>query len=288
MPNSSLPLDPNDPAVRLALAVADHAAPLFVAGLALTALAALVAWRLLHRVLPAAGPDEPPPPGALLWRMGLGLAVVGAAGLVFAEVAEVLAEPEPLGRFDQALAGRLAQALSPGTLRLFALLTHLGDAWWLTLLCIAVGGALAAVGRGRLALAWLAGCAGGGLLNRFLKSVFERVRPPHEHGFAVADGFSFPSGHSAGAVVVYGLLTWLALQWLPRRWHPAAVAVAASLVFTIGCSRVLLQVHWASDVIAGWASGIAWLLVCVLVLEWRRYRRAPVHTAASANREGTR
>lgn len=281
-------LDPNDPAVRLAQAVADHAAPLFAAGLLLTVLAALLVWRLLHRVLPETRPDGPPSHGALLWRLGLGLAVLGAAGLVFAEVAEVLAEPEPLGRFDQALAARLAQSLAPATLQAFAWLTHLGDAWTLTLLCIAVGGALVAVGRSRLALAWVAGCAGGRLLNRFLKTVFERVRPPHDHGFAVADGFSFPSGHSAGAVVVYGLLAWVAMQWLPRRWHPAAVAAAAALVFTIGCSRVLLQVHWASDVIAGWASGTAWLLVCVLLLEWRRHRRAGVHTAQSATPQETR
>ena len=72
------------------------------------------------------------------------------------------------------------------------------------------------------------------------------------------------------------MLAYVAVRLLPERWELPAVLVAAGLAFSIGCSRVFLQVHWASDVLAGLASGSAWLVVCVVSIEMlRRYRRKP-------------
>lgn len=267
-------LDASDPAVRLGLQFADHALPLYLAGLVAVALVAGGGWLLLRRVLHPNVPGRPLPPLQLVLRLGLGAAGLLAAGLMFAATAEELSEQDGgLGRFDEAVAGRLAQQLTPLALRSFALVTHLGDVLTLTLLTVAAGLLLLWQRRPRLALAFGLACAGGGVLNRVLKDIFERVRPVHEHGFAVADGFSFPSGHSAGSAVVYGMLAYLLLRSAPSRWHPAIVAAAAALVFTIGFSRVMLQVHWASDVMAGLASGTAWLLMCVLVIEWLRHPR---------------
>jgi membrane-associated phospholipid phosphatase len=99
----------------------------------------------------------------------------------------------------------------------------------------------------------------------------------HDNGLVSEMGFSFPSGHTAGATVAYGMLAYLALRVLPSRWHVPAVMLASALAFTIGSSRVFLQVHFASDVLAGFAWGAAWLAVCVLSVELsRRWRlRAP-------------
>ena len=116
-------------------------------------------------------------------------------------------------------------------------------------------------------------CAGGGLLNRVLKQIFERVRPVHEHGFAQADGYSFPSGHSSASMVAYAMLAYLATRLLPRAWHLPAAMVAGALIFTTGWSRVVLQVHYASDVLAGWLLGGTWMVCTVLIMEsvsrWR-------------------
>ncbi|MEF7616220.1 phosphatase PAP2 family protein [Aquincola sp. MAHUQ-54] len=272
-----LPFDAgHDAPVWLAERLADHALAWYAAGLGVVMLAAVAGWLLLRRVVRPHAPGLPLPPLQLVLRLALGLLALAGAGLLFAETADELADgEESLGRFDEALAARLAQTLSPAVLRGFASVTHLGDVLTLTLLCVAVAAVLLWRRRRTLAWAWVLACAGGGVLNRLLKSAFERVRPVHEHGFAAADGYSFPSGHTSGAVVVYGMLAYLLLRHLPPRWHLPVVAATAALVFTVACSRVVLQVHWASDVIAGFASGTAWLLMCVLVIEWLRRPRRP-------------
>jgi undecaprenyl-diphosphatase len=114
--------------------------------------------------------------------------------------------------------------------------------------------------------------AGNGLLNQTLKQIFGRVRPLDPEGSVLAQGFSFPSGHSAGAVVAYGMLAYLALRLLPARWHLSALLTAVALIFTVGASRLFLRVHFASDVIAGFASGTAWLALCITSIELIRWR----------------
>lgn len=267
-------LDVSDPAVRLGLQAADLALPLYFGGLLLVMLLAGGGWLLLRRVVHPHQAGRPMAPLQLVLRLGLGALGIVAAATAFAELADEMGDGEGLGRFDEAVAARLAETLGPAALRVFAMLTHLGDVLTLTLVSIAAIGWLLWQRRWRMALAFGLATAGGGVLNRVLKSIFERVRPPHEHGMAVADGFSFPSGHSAGSAVVYGMVAWLLLRSTPRHWHAPIVAAAAALVFTIGVSRVMLQVHWTSDVAAGLASGTAWLLTCVLIIDWlRRPRR---------------
>ena len=85
-------------------------------------------------------------------------------------------------------------------------------------------------------------------------------------------GFSFPSGHSSGSVVAYGMLAYLALRLLPIRWHLPGLLATVALAFTVGASRLFLGVHFASDVIAGFASGAAWLAMCITLIERMRWR----------------
>jgi membrane-associated phospholipid phosphatase len=73
-------------------------------------------------------------------------------------------------------------------------------------------------------------------------------------------------------VVAYGMLAYLAQRLAPPRWRRASLLAAAAVAFTTGSSRVFLQVHYASDVLAGFASGLAWLALCVLACEALRLR----------------
>ncbi len=57
------------------------------------------------------------------------------------------------------------------------------------------------------------------------------------------------------------------MRHAPRRWHLSVAALGLILVVTVGASRVLLQVHWFSDVMAGWASSAAWAALCIAGLE---------------------
>jgi undecaprenyl-diphosphatase len=69
------------------------------------------------------------------------------------------------------------------------------------------------------------------------------------------------------------MLAYVVIRILPMPWHLPGVLLASAMAFTIGCSRVFIQVHFASDVVAGFASGTAWLALCIGGIELIRYRR---------------
>ena len=253
-----------------ALWLAQHALSLFGLALALLLLMAWAGWWALRRDPLADLPHWPTRPR----RLVLGAILVLLGAVVFAGLASQISEGSALGQADQALANALGAKLAGPALQVFAALTHLGDTATLTGLCIGLALTLVVAGRHGLALGWVTAVAGNGLLNQALKNHFGRVRPLHTDALFSAQGLSFPSGHSSGAVVAYGMLAYLALRLLPPRWHLAVLLAALALAFTVGTSRVWLGVHFASDVLAGFASGTAWLALCVTSMEllrgWRR------------------
>jgi membrane-associated phospholipid phosphatase/uncharacterized integral membrane protein len=252
-----------------------HALPVLAVALVLVLIATTALAFAYKRYSARSAWSSWPLPLLLGICLAIGAGVLIATASLFAEMLEVFDAEEEIGQFDVRLTETLARELSPSALRFFGNLTHLGDPMPLTLLVIGVSVLLLVRRHTVLALGWVVACAGAGLLNRLLKLIFERVRPLHDHGFAQADGYSFPSGHTSGSLVVYGMLAYLCLRLLPPRWHLPSVLLAAAFAFSIGWSRVILQVHWASDVVAGFAFGVAWLTVCIAAIELsRRYARA--------------
>lgn len=210
------------------------------------------AWRLARRL-------------GLQALISIAVAVIACA--VFIEIADETAADEDLGQFDVALSAALSRHASEDQLRTFAAITHLGDQAFLIPLVVIVALLLLWRRRWFVAAAWVVASAGGGLLNIALKALFERSRPEHLHGFATADGWSFPSGHSSGSFIVYGLLGYLAVLHTPKSFHVPAAAIAMTLVVCVGFSRVILQVHYFSDVIGGYAFGMAWVAAWIAGLE---------------------
>lgn len=114
-----------------------------------------------------------------------------------------------------------------------------------------------------------------GIVIQLAKIIADRPRP--SSALVYASWSSFPSGHALGVLVsVLGLLVvaWPALRPALRRWLPIAGAV---LVIAIGVGRVVLNVHHPSDVLAGWALGYAYFVVCLVL--------APPYPAVSATDE---
>lgn len=212
-----------------------------------------------------------PAPVALArwWRRGVPLLLI-----VFALLAWQTRSGQVLPAFDAALAQAMTSELSPTALQRFALLTHLGDTATLTVLCIVVAGVLLVLRQRVLALWWVLALAGNGLLNLGLKALFARARPEFVHELTHAAGWSFPSGHSSGALVGYGMLAVVVCQGLPPRARLPVLLVAVVLVLTIGLSRIALHVHYLSDVLAGFCSGALWLTLCVSGYYWQRDRAA--------------
>ena len=117
--------------------------------------------------------------------------------------------------------------------------------------------------------------------GRRARSRAEGHRRPSPSGVAGSGldgaGSSFPSGHALGASIGCCLLLLLTLRFLSRRGRIAAVIVAAVIVGAVALARVVLGVHFVSDVLAGIMLGIAWVAVTTWAyVAWRRETGQPV------------
>jgi len=124
--------------------------------------------------------------------------------------------------------------------------------------------------RWRLAAYLLVTGAGALILDPLLKSLVGRLRPVVAHPIAHGTGNSFPSGHSLGSIVCYGAILLVFLPAARGRWRTAFITVIITLIALIGISRILLGVHYLSDVLGAWAVGITWLGVTVFAFELTR------------------
>jgi undecaprenyl-diphosphatase len=124
--------------------------------------------------------------------------------------------------------------------------------------------------RWRLAAYLLVTGAGALTLDPILKSLVGRLRPVVAHPIAHGTGDSFPSGHSLGSIVCYGAILLVFLPAARGRWRTAFITVILTLVALIGISRILLGVHYLSDVVGAWAIGITWLGITALAFELTR------------------
>jgi membrane-associated phospholipid phosphatase len=113
----------------------------------------------------------------------------------------------------------------------------------------------------------LIGIGGGGLIWYSLSRYFERPRPLAQIGIVVNDP-SFPSGHTLTSVVCYGLLAYLLVPIMPSRFWKWLVVIISILVITfVGFGRLFLGGHYLTDIVAGYALGIAWAGLVYTLLE---------------------
>ncbi|SNS59646.1 undecaprenyl-diphosphatase [Sphingomonas laterariae] len=134
--------------------------------------------------------------------------------------------------------------------------TRLGDAGTRMILIPLLAGLLGWRRGWRTAALFVAIVMTGAALVALLKSAIGRPRPdllPHLDSVTSA---SMPSGHAANNLIV-----WLAAA---RAWSPAPWPAVAALLLAaaIGVSRVMLAVHWPSDVVVGWLIGLSWVCGC--------------------------
>jgi undecaprenyl-diphosphatase len=135
------------------------------------------------------------------------------------------------------------------------------------------------IGRRRAALLFIVAVLGGQLLSETLKLLFHRARPEAFFGFRNPVTYSFPSGHAVAAVTFYGVLAAIYSARAPRRSRPAALWAAATVLsLLIGFSRIYLGVHYASDVIAGYAAAVIWTAAVYLAAQRLRRRAVPENT----------
>jgi undecaprenyl-diphosphatase len=135
-------------------------------------------------------------------------------------------------------------------------------------------------GQRREAWEFLLAMAGGILLNQLLKMYFQRPRP--SDALLKTLGLSFPSGHSMLGITFYGCLAWLIARHFRQPGWAVPLLLWAGL---IGLTRVYLHVHYATDVLAGFAGGAAWLVMLRVVIHlfWKEEKVLLVEEGMNQN-----
>ena len=133
-----------------------------------------------------------------------------------------------------------------GVVLFFVVLYFVWKRWWPSLITLIVA------------------VPGGMLLNELVKVLVHRHRPFVDGPFVDWSGYSFASGHTIGATLLYGQLLLFVLPTLKaRHWRIVAVSCAALLISLVGFSRIALGAHFLTDVLAAIVFGIIWLALCL-------------------------
>src|SRR5215216_6532295 len=110
--------------------------------------------------------------------------------------------------------------------------------------------------------------AGGSFVWNFFVTYFARPRPTEQTGLEVTSISSFPSGHAMSAIICYGFLAYLLVPKMPSLFWKWTVVVATLLIMVFdGYSRIFQGGHYLTDVLAGYALGLAWAALVYTLIE---------------------
>lgn len=169
-------------------------------------------------------------------------------------------------RFDAGLTRWVAATFGQRSRPLFEFLTFLGDPLTVTVVTVGLIGSGLYFSNLPLAVSG-AIIPATVLVGAMLKILFERARPVTEYAMNMKlQTFSFPSGHSSGSTITYGILAYLVITGLMTPWHLSLGMLLAIIPVGVGISRVYLGAHFPSDVIAGWLLGLISLLATILLI----------------------
>ena len=201
------------------------------------------------------------------------LVIVTAAALLFTLLLLLVRlRWAPLESADHGAATRLNSLIAghPVAVRIVKAVTWLGSGGVLWTLTGAAAVVLAVRRQWRLTAYLLVVGVGELVLDPVLKALVGRLRPVVAHPIAYGNGDSFPSGHALGSIVCYGALFLVFLPAVRGTWRRVFTAVIVTLIAAIGISRLLLGVHYISDVLGGWTLGITWLGITAFAFELSR------------------
>jgi undecaprenyl-diphosphatase len=203
------------------------------------------------------------------FRLEVTLATIFALATgAFLHVVEDYLDSDPIVRWDVEFSRWLHVHSDGALLSFFKVVTWAGNVAFLALLVAAVSLFLLRRRRVNDAALVLASAAGIELLNGGLKLLFHRPRP--ELAYVHLDTYSFPSGHAAGTAAVYGVILYVLARRRSNRARVLAVVGYVLLTAVVAFSRLYLEVHYLSDVLAGASLGAAWASGSLFVSEVKR------------------
>ncbi len=208
-------------------------------------------------------------------RFTIGIAASAFFAFLFAALAQDVIARESLVAADIRIMNLAVVLREFGLARVFLFITYLGNWQSIVSVGILILLILGLQGERRKARYLFVAVLAGELLYSIFKILMHRPRPDISFSLFPQTGYAFPSGHAVVPLVFYGMIAFFLRRTVRKRRYRALIAAgAATFVFLIGYSRIYLGVHWASDVIAGWALGAA-ILLCAASLFRAREKSSP-------------
>lgn len=208
---------------------------------------------------------------SLIWRIRVGGILLAALALwAFAQIAEEVLEKESYA-FDTSILLAIRRIHNNLLDQAMIGITFVGDPSVLFVACLGMGIWLLTQKRRTTAATLGIAVVGAIGLNVWLKHLFARARPALWKRIIEVSNNSFPSGHAMVSLVIYGLIGYILATKFPQ--HRKLIFICTTiLVAAIGFSRLYLGVHWPTDVAAGYAAGLVWLIACIMSMKWRKRR----------------
>jgi membrane-associated phospholipid phosphatase len=222
------------------------------------------------------------PEGYLGLHLTIGMLVILAAGWWFGDIAEDVSRDAATRLLDDTITSWFQMHATPELTRSARIVTFFGSVIFLASASAVIAVVFAVRRWSYRLLAFALATGGGSLLNLLLKHFFHRQRPVLENPLVTLSSYGFPSGHTMGATIFYGVLA-LCVTYSIRSWarRLAVVCAAALIIGAIGLSRIYLGAHYFTDVIGAIAIGSAWLAFCWTGIETLRKWRGRRHDASS-------
>lgn len=207
-------------------------------------------------------------PYGVYFSVGIALSVI-ALLYFFAFTQDILAK-DPFIEADVRLMNLVADLRSVAAAKFFLLFTYLGNWQFIISLGVIAAVALALLKEKRKLTFLIIGVAGGELFYTAFKLLLHRTRPDIGFSLILRNGYAFPSGHAVMSLIFYGMIGYGFFKILKNRWLKLPLIILATvLIFLIGFSRIYLGAHWVSDILAGWAFGIAFLVLLITFFKQR-------------------
>jgi membrane-associated phospholipid phosphatase len=189
---------------------------------------------------------------------------VPAFGLLILFLQQISAGVEVFG---DSVIGHFAESMTnPFTVAVFTFFTELVTTWGIIALLVILLPIIWWKTKDYVAMIVLAvGTYSSDELNQWLKVTVGRERPLIDPSI-YAEGHSFPSGHAMVGIMFYGFLTYFVYTKLKEQSHKLILTITMSvIIFLIGFSRLILNAHYPSDVIGGFAAGFIGLVIMILL-----------------------
>ncbi len=178
-----------------------------------------------------------------------------------------------LAGIDLTVLNGLKSLHTPWADHLMLFCSRLADKMVVSVLIIVVTIFLAMQRHWRSLMYWLAAVAFGLLASVALKHGLQIPRPPNQ--IPGLGPYSFPSGHTLRAMVIYGFLAVIIARCMRESWRWLPYSLAGMMILLVAISRLYLGVHWLSDVVGSITLGICW--VTILGIAYYRHTKAEAH-----------